>query len=620
MWLATFALFSLVIYYLIPFLLDIDEKYYRSKFRLGAIRTKNRWYDKIPEGKYSKVRYHRRFIPSDIDVIVIGSGMGSLTTAALLSMSGKRVLVLEQHDVAGGTLHTFEDMGVEFETGLHYVGNIAKRKPIYDLITGGRVNWCQMGENNTYDGKVYDEIAIDGTKFQLPAGKDNLIRYLVNIFPEEKEGIEKFINLVCLVAKRDLFFKLKSTHYSWLNRWIKYIDPLYYKYLNKTAQEVVDSCVCAPLLKCVLLGQFGDYGIKPSEAPFFLHASIMNHYLEGGWYPEGGSAKLAEEICRTIWDCGGAVLVGKKVSKLLEDDGLFEEDQEKSSLLSWLKTKMNLNQSKKNSIIGVQMENTQKLFADKIISGIGVRATFTKLLEDSQYHKLLKKIPASVQHLYCFISLKGTPTELKLQDSNLWVYPDADFEKLMLEYYEEPVENKMPLFIGSSSAKDKSWTERFPERSNLVILAPFPKSYVEEWQNERCGKRNIDYRLLKTELAQKMIQEGIKKYYPHLLGNIVNYSMGTPLTTQHYLGSLEGESYGLLASKRRFLETELLNPKTQWENFYLTGQDICTLGVTGAMMGGILTANHILGYGGLTDIILGNNVVEDLIKKFRKRV
>ena len=65
-----------------------------------------------------------------------------------------------------------------------------------------------------------------------------------------------------------------------------------------------------------------------------------------------------------------------------------------------------------------------------------------------------------------------------------------------------------------------------------------------------------------------------------------------------------------------FLETELLNPKTHWENFYLTGQDICTLGVTGAMMGGILTANHILGYGGLIDIILGNNVVEDLIKKF----
>ena len=62
-----------------------------------------------------------------------------------------------------------------------------------------------MGENNTYDGKVYDEIAIDGTKFQLPAGKDNLIRYLSNIFPEEKEGIEKFINLVCQVAKRDLF-------------------------------------------------------------------------------------------------------------------------------------------------------------------------------------------------------------------------------------------------------------------------------------------------------------------------------------------------------------------------------------------------------------------------------
>ena len=51
-----------------------------------------------------------------------------------------------------------------------------------------------------------------------------------------------------------------------------------------------------------------------------MHASIVNHYLEGGWYPEGGSGKLAEEICRTIWECGGAVLVGKNtftISKIL---------------------------------------------------------------------------------------------------------------------------------------------------------------------------------------------------------------------------------------------------------------------------------------------------------------
>ena len=124
--------------------------------------------------------------------------------------------------------------------------------------------------------------------------------------------------------------------------------------------------------------------------------------------------------------------------------------------------------------------------------------------------------------------------------------------KLMKEYYEEPLDNKMPLFIGSSSAKDSSWDERFPGKSNLVILAPFPKNYLQEWEKQRCGKRHNDYKRLKTELAQKMIREGIQKFYPRALGKIISYTVGTPLTTQHYLGSVEGESYGLLSNRRRF--------------------------------------------------------------------
>ena len=50
-------------------------------------------------------------IPEDIDAIVIGSGIGGMTCAVLLARSGKKVLVLEQHDQAGGCCHTFHDKG-----------------------------------------------------------------------------------------------------------------------------------------------------------------------------------------------------------------------------------------------------------------------------------------------------------------------------------------------------------------------------------------------------------------------------------------------------------------------------------------------------------------------------
>ena len=56
-------------------------------------------------------------VPENIDTVIIGSGISGLTTAVLLGRAGHKVLVLEQHDQAGGCCHAFQDKGYEFATG-----------------------------------------------------------------------------------------------------------------------------------------------------------------------------------------------------------------------------------------------------------------------------------------------------------------------------------------------------------------------------------------------------------------------------------------------------------------------------------------------------------------------
>jgi all-trans-retinol 13,14-reductase len=550
-------------------------------------------------------RYSKRKVPKDIDVIVIGSGIGGLSCAAYLSKVGKKVLVLEQHYIAGGCCHVFDEKGVEHETGIHYVGNIEKRKEILDLITAEPIEWCKMGEKT--DG-VYDEICIEGETYLFRAGEDNFIHDLAKRFEGEEEAIRKYIKLVKKVAKKDLFFNLKIIKSKWLSLlghyYLKYYDTDYYKYTNTSAYDVIKTFTNNETLIAVLTGQFGDYGPTPKKANFFIHASIVNHYLEGGYFPKGGPGSITKNIIPTIESNGGRVLVNAKVDTFL----------------------VNNSDNDNNKIVGVQLVNGDKIYAKKVVSAVGLNNTFNRLIPDellendsvNKYQKMIEKIGSSTGFIYCFVNLDGTTEELGLRDSNIWVYPNKDYDE-MLETFEADIQNNpMPMFIASSSAKDSSWNERYPNKSSMILLTLAKKEWFEQWENETCMKRNLDYKDLKEFMAQRLINEGLYTFYPKTKGKITHYEVGTPLTNQYYLGCLDGEGYGLDTTNYRYSVAHELRPETPIKNLYLTGQDICTLGFTGALMGGILTAHSILGYGSLIDILSGRNLIKDLIKLEKK--
>ena len=81
---------------------------------------------------------------------------------------------------------------------------------------------------------------------------------------------------------------------------------------------------------------------------------------------------------------------------------------------------------------------------------------------------------------------------------------------------------------------------------------------------------------------------------PQVRGYVTIAELSTPLTTRHFTNYEEGEMYGLAHDPARFAERSL-RPRTAVPGLWLTGQDVCTCGVGGALAGGYLTASAIAG-------------------------
>ncbi len=130
----------------------------------------------------------------EFDVIVVGSGIGALTTAALLAKrAAKRVLVLERHYTAGGYTHVFKRPGYEWDVGVHYVGEFhcpgSELTAIFDYVGNGGVEWAPVGD-------VYDRIAIGDETYDFVTGADRLQSCLKARFPGEERAIDRYFELV----------------------------------------------------------------------------------------------------------------------------------------------------------------------------------------------------------------------------------------------------------------------------------------------------------------------------------------------------------------------------------------------------------------------------------------
>ena len=259
-------------------------------------------------------KFSEKHIPKDIDTIIIGSGMGGLSCAAILSRLGRKVLVLEQHeDVAGGGTHQFDLNGYRFDSGLHYT--VPWSVPIFQLTclkSEDEVTpFDLMGDHNDVVDKIYLRPTNSNEANIKPFNmkhKEKHLEQLYKDFPNEHKAIDEFIT----VSDRAMLFVKYFIASRLLPQWLQ---TLYWKYIvpknlidvaSQTAKEILPKLTNNKHLISLLSSMWIDTGARPDIASFMLTSAVFRGVsMEGGCYPREGSEAMAIELAKVITNNGG---------------------------------------------------------------------------------------------------------------------------------------------------------------------------------------------------------------------------------------------------------------------------------------------------------------------------
>ena len=522
-------------------------------------------------GGVNMVSYKQHSLDDRWDAIVIGSGIGGLTAAALLSkQAGKKVLVLERHYTAGGYTHSFNRPGYSWDVGVHYIGELqnpaSPLRAAFDYLTGGQLEWASMPD-------VYDRVVMGSRSFEFPTGLERLRARLKDYFPTEASAIDRYLSAVQSAQKASrLYFAEKAIPRPAARLAGRFLRAPFLRWASQSTLDILRRFTSNEELIAVLTAQWGDYGLPPAQSSFGIHAIIASHYFNGASYPVGGASRIAETIAPAIERNGGKIVVSADVQEIIVQNG---------------------------RATGVKMADGREIHADLIISDAGARNTFQRLVRQPQpILDDLKRVPGSLAHLSLYIGVKQSAHELGLTGTNLWIYPSSnrgatDHDANLARFIQDPSAPFPAVYISFPSAKDPEFEHNHPGRATLegVVFAPY--EWFTRWEDSRWKHRAAEYDAFKQTLAARIKSE-VERHVPAVAGKIDHAELSTPLTTRHFMNYPQGEAYGMAATPERF-RLRSLTPHTTIRNLYLTGQDVASLGVAGALFGGVITASAVLG-------------------------
>ena len=506
------------------------------------------------------------------DAVVVGAGLGGLTTAAYLATNGLRTLVLEQGKVAGGSSQVFRRRGrYEFDVGVHYVGDCRPGGAMWNVLRGlGLEESIGFAE---LDPDGFSTLTFPDLTFRVPRGWNAYLGRLLETFPREERGIRRCVGVLRRVGSElEGSFPVGARQVAAFPR----RAPLATAVGSFSLAWLYRRCGLSEPARAVLSGESGAYAAPPSRVPVSLHAAFLHHYLQSGaFYPHGGGQVLAARLVQVVEAYGGEVRTDTAVRRILVEGG---------------------------RTTGARTRDGEVHRAAVVVSNADPRKTYLELVGPEHLRpRTTRRVRRGRMALPLFSVYLGLDLDVAalLPNSNLWCYPDTDLEATYQACYAGRLPQHLPFLMTSASVKDPRNPRTAPPGHSTVELMTVVPAEPAFWGVTADGdgltyRTRPAYRARKNAVAEALVERAAT-VIPELRAHIVLQEASTPITQARFTGATAGACYGLELSADQ-VGLGRPGPGTEIGGLYLVGASTrwCH-GVMGVMNGGVGTAGAVLG-------------------------
>lgn len=478
------------------------------------------------------------------DAVIIGSGLGGLECAHILSKAGMSVLLLERGTQAGGCLQSYRRHGLAFDTGFHYVGGLDEGQSLHSAFRHlGLLHlpWQRLDNH-------FDRVTIGNQTFSFAQGYDAFVETLTVAFSAERDALNRYADMLKQCGEQQFdALNPQTGESSVLSR---LFETSAYQYLTETFHD--------PLLINVLCGTSLKMELRKESLPLFTFAHGNGSFIESSWRLKGDGSLIVNSLADGIRMHGGEIICNAEVRELVEKDG---------------------------KLVHAVCSNGEIYEGTIFISNIHPAVTCNLVKQSSRMKKVYRSRITHLENTFGMftVSLRIKPQTLRYFNWNQYIYKEPDVWAFHLK--NNPVSG---VLVSCRIPEDGS---KYVQQVDL--LTPMNWSECEQWSHTEVGRRGEDYKAMKKRVADECITLA-ERFIPGLRDRITGCYTSTPLTYHNYTLTPEGSAYGLRKDFRNPMIT-LLSPRTPIPNLLLTGQNLMLHGLHGVTMTALFTCAEILG-------------------------